>query len=140
MHDDNERKKQWLYRYKNNRDKISRLQDKLITLDNRITSMRSPNYSSMPRGGTPVTIEELLSDKADLEKRIERLKDKGNKYRREIQEAIDNIDSEKYAEVLESWFIGNMSADDIGELMGYSSRYIFMLYSKALKEIKIDLE
>ena len=102
--------------------------------------MRSPNYSGIPRGGTPVTIEELLSDKADLEKRIERLKDKGNEYRREIQEAIDNINSDKHAEVLESWFIGNMSADDIGESMGYSSRYIFMLYSKALKEIKIDLE
>lgn len=137
MHDENEEKKRWLYRYKNNRYKVARLEEKLLSLSNRIESIRSPNYSGIPKASTQITIEELIADKMDLERRIKQLKEKGIKYRSEIQEAIDNIEVDKYAEVLEHWFINCMSADDIGDIMGYSSRYIFILYSKALQEIQI---
>ena len=130
-----EKKKKWLYRYRNNSEKISRIQDKLLTLEARITSIKSPNYSGMPRGSSPVTISDLLSDKEELEKRIERLEETGRKYRREILEAIDTLEDSKHADVLERWFILGYSADQIGEAIGYSTRYIFVLYSDALREI-----
>ena len=57
-----ERKKRSLKRYKKNIACINRLEDKLKALDARITSVKSPNYSGMPRGGTPITSEDLLSD------------------------------------------------------------------------------
>lgn len=132
-----EQKKRWLYRYKNNRIKIARLQEKLSTLEARITSIKSPNYSGMPRGGAPITIDDLLSDKLILINRIKRLEDKGTEYRREILEAIDSLENYKHADVLERWFIGGSSVGDIGEAIGYSTTYIFRLYSKALKEIDI---
>ena len=138
MHDEIiENKKKWLYRYRNNSEKISRLRDKLFTLEARITSLKSPNYSGMPRGSTPITISDLLSDKEELKKRIERLEETGRKYRREILEAIDTLEDSKHAEVLERWFILGSSADQIGEDIGYSTRYIFVLYSDALREIDI---
>ena len=132
-----EQKKRWLYRYKNNRIKITRLQEKLSTLEARITSIKAPNYSGMPRGGTPITIDDLLSDKLILINRIKRLEDKGTEYRHEILEAIDSLENHKHADVLERWFIGGASVGDIGEAIGYSTTYIFRLYSKALKEIDI---
>lgn len=129
------KKKQWLYRYKNNRIKLARLQEKLSTLEARITSIKSPNYSGMPRGGTSVTIDDLLSDKLILLNRIKRLEDKGIEYRHEILEAIDSVENYKYAAVLEHWFIGGASVGDISKAIGYSNTYISKLYSKALKEI-----
>lgn len=132
-----EKKKRWLYRYKNNLQKIDRLRNKLIVLTEKIESVKSPNYSGMPRGGTPVTVEELLSDKIDLENRIKRLEDKGIEYRREILEAIDSLDDCRHSDVLEHWFICGESADVIGENIGYSTRYVFSLYAKALLELQI---
>ena len=132
-----DKKKRWLYRYRNNQLKIARLQEKLSTLEVRITSIKSPNYTGMPRGGTPITIDDLLSDKLILINRIKRLEDKGTEYRHEILEAIDSLENYKHADVLERWFIGGSSVGDIGEAIGYSTTYIFRLYSQALKEIDI---
>lgn len=132
-----EHKKRWLYRYKNNALKISRLSEKLLTLENRILSMKSPNYSGMPRGGTSVTIEELLSDKADLKKRIDRLTLKGIGIKQEILETIDSLEYPKQAEVLEYWFIQGYSVEQINEILCYSTTYIYRLYSRALKNIEI---
>ena len=70
-------KKRFLRRYQNNLSCISRLEAKLVILDERITTIKSPNYSGMPRGGVPVTLDDLLSDKDDLERRIKNLKAKG---------------------------------------------------------------
>ena len=60
-----EKKKRSLKRYKKNRALVNRLEEKLNLLDNRITSLRSPKLSDMPRGGTLITTEDLVSDKID---------------------------------------------------------------------------
>lgn len=132
-----EQKKRWLYRYKNNRLKIERLHEKLSALETRITSIKALTYSDMPRGGTPVTIADLLSDKEDINKRIKKLSTKGKIIKREIQEAIDTLEYPKQAEVLEYWFIHGYSVDQINEILCYSNTYIYRLYSRALKNINI---
>ena len=83
-----ERKKRSLKRYKKNLACIGRLEEKLALLDDRIKSVKSPNMSGMPRGGTPVTIADLLSDKVELEERIERQKAKSKDLKKEIIEEI----------------------------------------------------
>ena len=130
-------KKRWLYRYKKNRTKVLYLQDKLHALESRMISVRSPNYSGLPKSSNPITIIDLLSDKQSLEERIKRFELRGLEIKHEILEAIDNLDNCIHAELLEYWFIDCLSPGDICEMMGYSERYIFMLYSKALKEITI---
>ena len=70
------RKKRFLKRYRKNVDCIERLERKKVDLESRIGSVKSPSLSGMPRGGTPVTQTDLVSEKIDLEKRIEKLKKK----------------------------------------------------------------
>ena len=133
------KKKRSLKRYRNNLACIGRLEEKLTLLDERIKSVKSPNYSGMPRGGTPVTIEELISDKMDLEKRIKRLKDKGKKLKDQILEEIDSLEDMRYCEVLEAYFIECMSISDIAEEMGYTDRYIYDLYKNAVQELTFNI-
>lgn len=129
--------KRWLKRYKRNVDCIDRLEKKLKQIDDRMTSIKSPNLSGMPRGGVPVTIEELLSDKLDLEHRIEKLKKKGKNYKTEILEEIDALDDPRYCEVLESFLIDCIPLDDIAENEGYTIRHIYRLYSEAVEAIAL---
>ena len=133
-----EKKKRSLKRYKNNLACIDRLEAKLILLSERIESVKSPNYSGMPRGGTPVTIEELLSDKIELEKRIERLKSKGKKIKAEILEEIDTFEDPRLCEILEAFFIDGLSIDEIAENEGYTSRHVYRLYSEAVNILTMN--
>ena len=132
------KKKRSLKRYKHNLACIDRLEEKLTLLDDRITTVKSPNYSGMPRGGTPVTIEELISDKGDLEKRIKRLKDKGKRLKDHILEEIDSLEDPRYCEVLEAFFIECKSIETIAEDMGYSDRHIYDLYREGIEELTFN--
>lgn len=127
-----ELKKKWLKRFRKNQSCICRLEQKLLDKDERINSIKSSNFSGMPRGSTPITIEDLISDKMDLEKRIARLKNKGKKYKDEILEAIDSLDDPRLCDVLESYCIECMSMLDIADSEGYTERYVYSLYQKAI--------
>jgi DNA-directed RNA polymerase specialized sigma subunit len=130
-----EKKKKYLKRYKKNMACIDRLKIKLHNLDDKIKSIKSPNYSGMPKGGQPVTLEELLSDKLDLEKRIDRLSNKKASLKNKVLEEIDNLEDDRYVEVLESFFIDCKTHAEIAEDMGYQERHVIRLYSEAIREL-----
>lgn len=132
------RKKKSLKRYRKNLACIKRLEEKLVILDERITAVKSPSLSGMPRGGTPVTLVDLVSDKVDLEKRIERLKAKGKKLKSEIYEEIDSLEDPRYCEVLEAHFIEGLTFESIAEEMGYTERHVYTLYSEAISLLAIS--
>ena len=131
------RKKRYLARYKKNLALIDRLKNKIDLLDERSEKIKSPNYSGMPRGGTPVTSYDMKEEKADLEARIERLKIKGAIYKKEILETIDELEDPRYADVLEYFFIERLELSDIAEEMDYSLRHIKALYSDGIKAISL---
>lgn len=131
-------KKRFLKRYRKNLNCISRLEEKLNLLDIKLHSVRSSNLSGMPRGGQPITIEDLISDKSDLENRIERLKEKGKNLKREILEEIDSLDEPRYCMVLEGFFIDCLSLEDIAENEGYTVRHIYRLYHDAVKYLALN--
>lgn len=132
------RKKKSLKRYRKNLACIKRLEEKLVILDERITAVKSPSLSGMPRGGTPVTLADLVSDKVDLEKRIERLKAKGKKLKSEIYEEIDSLEDPRYCEVLEAHFIEGLTFESIAEEMDYTERHVYTLYSEAISLLAIS--
>ena len=127
-----EKKKRSLRRYKRNLACIDRLERKLGLLNSRILSIKSSNLSGMPRGGTPVTLDDLLSDKEDIEDRIKRLKKKSKSLKRSILEEIDDLEDPRYCEILEAYFIECKRMEDIAEDMGYTERHIYELYKDAL--------
>ena len=135
-----ENKKRYLRRYRNNQSCINRLENKLRRLDDRLKSVKSPTLSGMPRGGTPITIDELMSDKLELEERINRLKRKRKTLRTEILDDIDSLEDPRYCEVLEAYFIDCLSLEDIAENEGYTVRHIYRLYSEAISILAVTTQ
>lgn len=132
---DIEYKKLYLRRYKKNLALISRLEKRIESLDRKIFALRSPKYSDMPKGGTPVSIEELISDKEDINKRISRLKKKGQVYKAEIIDKIDELDDPRYADVLEMFFIDCMTFSEIAEVKAYTERHVKRLYREGIDSL-----
>lgn len=128
-----ESKKRSLKKYKKNLAKLSRLEEKLYTLDERIKSVRSPKLSDMPRGGTPVTLVDLLADKEELEERIARQKAANRNMRHAIIEELDRLDDAKHIEVLELFFIQGLTPEEIAEELCYNVRTVYRLYSEGVK-------
>ena len=126
------KKKKSLKRYRKNIACINRLELKLKSLDERITAIKSPNFSGMPRGGIPITLDDLMSDKLELEDRIKRLKQKSIIIKREILSEIDTLDDPRHCEILESFFIDCIPLEDIADNEGYTERHIYRLYSEAV--------
>lgn len=133
-----EKKKRSLKRYKKNLSCIERLEAKLETLDTRMTSVRSPKLSDMPRGGQPVTTEDMILEKIELEERIERLKAKSKKLRSETLEEIDRVEDPRYSEILEGFFIECKSLEEIAENTGYTIRHVYRLYSEGVTFLALD--
>lgn len=131
------KEKRFLRRYQKNLACIERLERKLALLNERITSIKSPNFSGMPRGGVPVTIDDLMSDKLDLEDRIERLKAKSRDLKRAVCDEIDTLEDPRYCEILEAYFIDGLSFGDIAEELGYTERRVIALYSEAIKILSV---
>lgn len=134
------KKKRSLKRYRKNVACIERLEKKLVLLDERITGLRSPNLSGMPRGGVPVTIDDLMSDKIDLEDRIKRLKAKSRDLKNAVCEEIDSLEDPRYCEILEAHFIDGLSFEDIAEEMGYTERNVIKLYSEAITLLTLTIQ
>lgn len=124
-------KKRFLKRYQKNVNCIKRLERKKVDLESRLGSVKSPSLSGMPRG-IPVTQVDLVSEKIDLEKRIEKLKEKNHKVKEEILEEIDALEDTRYCEVMEAHFIDDLTFEKIAEYMGYTERHIYNLYKEAI--------
>lgn len=130
-------KKQFLKRYKKNLALIDRLKNKIVNLDARIYGIKSPGFSDMPRGGTPITKEDLVAEKEEIKDRINRLEKKGKKLKSEILSKIDELDDSRHAEVLESFFIDCKDLSTIAEESGYTIRHTVRLYSEAIKSMSL---
>lgn len=131
-------KKRFLKRYRKNLNCIVRLEEKLALLEIKLNSVRSSNSSGMPRGGDPVTMADLVTDKIDLENRIERLKEKGKRLKAEVLEEIDSLDEPRYVAVLEGFFIDCLSMEDIAENEGYTVRHVYTLYHDAVRALTLN--
>ena len=131
-------KKRSLKRYQKKLACIRRLEEKLKILDERITAVKSPSLSGMPRGGTPVTIADLVGDKVDLEKRIEKLRGKSRDLKTSVYEEIDSLEDTRYCEVLEAHFIEGQTFEEISERMGYTERHVYKLYQEAIRVLSLS--
>lgn len=130
--DEMERRKQFLKRYKRNCALVARLENRLVRLDEKLYAVRSVVISDMPRGGAARELSDIISDKEELENRINKLAAAGRTYRAEILSLIDKLDDPRYAEVLEAFFIDCKDFGQIAESMGYTERHVIKIYSNAI--------
>lgn len=129
--------KKHLRRYKKQMLVIRRLENKLANIDDKIYKIKTVSYSDEPKGGQPITITDLLSDKIELEERINHLVQKARQLRSETLSEIDMLDDPRYAEVMEQYYIECKTFEDIADSTGYTLRHIMRLQSEALKSMSL---
>ena len=134
-----QKKKRFLKRHQRIMKKIERLEEKLLDLDNRLITVRSQRITDMPRGGIPISQADLISDKEETQERINALILQAKEIRREIYAALDTLDDFREVEVLELFFIYNMSLDKIAEKIGYTERHTIRFYSSAIRHLDEDV-
>lgn len=137
---DKERKKKYLKRYKKNRACVSRLKSKLELIESKLNSIKSTNYSNMPKGGIPKGMDDWIAEKIDLEKRIEKLNKSGDTLKEETYDIIDTIMEPKLVEIMEYLFIKCYEMEDVADMLGLSKRQLLRRYRNALDAIELDKE
>lgn len=130
-----ENKKRYLKRYKKATERLAMMESRLAEIDATIGSVRSPQITGMPRGGVPRTIEDKVSDKMELESRVDALRVRCSTLRTETLQEIDRLDDSRYADVLECLFLQGIDLYDTADQLGYSSRQIQRLYAEAIVEL-----
>lgn len=135
-----ERKKKYLKRYKKNRACVSRLENKLELIESKLNSIKSTNYSDMPKGGLPKGMDDWIAEKIDLEKRIEKLNKYGDTLKEETYDIIDGIMEPKLVEIMEYLFIKCYEMEDVADMLGLSKRQVLRRYRDAIDAIKVDKE
>lgn len=129
-------KKSFLKRYTRIQKRIERLEYKLFMLDEKLYTVKNASISDLPRGGVPVTFDDLVARKEDTQERVNHLTEKARTIRREIYSVLDLLDDDRHVEVLELLFIDGLSHDDVADEMGYSTRQVYRLYKEAVKSIR----
>lgn len=135
-----EREKKLLKRYKKNRACISRLKDKLDNINTRLVSIRTSKFSDMPKGGLGKTIDDFLSEKEDLEKRIAKLEKSGEEIKDKTYDIIDTINEPHLVELMEYLFIKCYDIEDLEDILGISKRQLLRRYRRALELVHINEE
>lgn len=125
--------KQFFSRYYFNRQNVQRLHERLFLIEDKMRNVRSPKISDEPRGGTPLTMEELIVKKSELEERIQNLQNEGAEIRHELTGVIDHLQNAQQAEILEMRFLDCLDFDTIADRTGYTLRHVLRLYKGALK-------
>lgn len=102
----------------------------------KLTAGRMTQLTGMPRGGN--------SDWTDALARYIQLDDEIKaeimalcKTKREVNEAIDNVEDARHRQLLELRYRNYLNWEQIADTMGYDVRHIYRLHGEALLSIKI---
>ena len=129
--------KRFLKRYIKNEACRKRLEEKVSTLENRMKGLKAVTISDMPRGGSPISLEDLLIQKEELLERINRVKKKSDKYRKEILAEIDQLDDEREVEILESYYLEDKDIVDIAIEIGYHEKTVGNIFHSAIVNLAL---
>ena len=129
--------KRFLKRYIKNEACRKRLEEKVATLENRMKGLKAVTISDMPRGGSPISLEDLLIQKEELLERINRVKKKSDKYRKEILAEIDQLDDEREVEILESYYLEDKDIVDIAIEIGYHEKTVGNIFHSAIVNLAL---
>lgn len=126
-----EKTKKILGRYKKLLRMAETLDRQARELGDRAETTESKKISDMPRGGKHATMEDLLAEKADLERRRDGLLKKAEEEKTKVQQYIDSVESERHNHLLYGLYLQDKSVEEIADAEGYSVRQEWRIYKEA---------
>ena len=118
---------------------IKHLNTKINNINDKIISIKSGKISDMPKGGVPVTVEDMVSDKVDLERRKKRFEVIAKQKKDIVQSYIDTVYSPKHNYLLMMFYINDMSIEQIAKQTVYSDRHARRLYDEAIDMVDLSI-
>lgn len=129
--------KKALMRYRALMEKVARLEDKLAQIDSDLIVLKSPAMSSEPKSSVKITLTDKLIQREELEDKINTLLKYARQDRTDITRCIDALDNQKQALVLDRYFIGLQSLEEIADDVSYSCSYVTKLYIQGVQSISV---
>ena len=126
-----EKTKKILGRYKKLLRMAETLDRQARELGDRAETTGSKKISDMPGGGKHATMEDLLAEKADLERRRDGLLKKAEEEKTKVQQYIDSVESERHNHLLYGLYLQDKSVEEIADAEGYSVRQEWRIYKEA---------
>lgn len=131
-------KKSKLNQYRKLKNMADWLDKQARELGERAASTGSKKMSDMPRGGKKETMEDLLTEKVDVEKRRDRFNVKAKEARSVVQGYIDTVTSPQHNALLKGLYIDRLSVGEIAERDGYSERQEWRIYKEAHRMVDVS--
>ncbi|WP_424685129.1 hypothetical protein [Enterococcus sp.] len=129
--------KRFLNRYRRYMKRVDKLEEKLYQIDVQLQGIKSRRITDMPRGGTPLSVDDLLVMKEETEHRIQNLMNRSKGIRLEVFDCIDTLEDDRFAEVLELYFIERLTFEQIAERKCFSIRHVGYLYGMGIDSVMI---
>lgn len=135
---------QWRMREVNSmRDRISDMEEKIRSLEDRLTGIPAQQITDMPRGGKPRDMGDLITSKLNL---MDQLKKNKVMYQQDLAEAetlkanvyqyIRSADCIRDRTILAMHYVDGMSYARIADVMSYSDRQIKRICKNAVKNLQ----
>jgi DNA-directed RNA polymerase specialized sigma subunit len=130
--------KGYLIKYRIIMNKVDRWEEKLYRLDSKINSIQSPALKSEPSSSIKITLDDLLIQKKEIEERINNFLKDARTLRTEIEDALDKLENDNEARVLDLYFLSRMNLLKISQVLNYSERHVTRLYVDGIKSIQCE--
>ena len=133
---ENEKKKEYLWGYQREKQKLKRLDEELAEL--RLSKMcPSVNQDGMPHASGSSDLSGYMVQVDKLERKIQKARYKRIRKFKEIRDRIERLEDENEKDVLIYRYIKGLKWEDIAVKMGYSWQWTHKVHAKALKDLII---
>ena len=134
----NEKKKEYLNRYRQAVRKYNSLQEQEKQLRSQMDGPKAIEYSDMPKAHKQTDLSDYMVRLERILTRIANEKNEMQKIQLEIEEKIIDVMDGEQSRILYLRYIQFMKWEDICVEMGYSWRQVHNIHSKALNDLKIS--
>lgn len=118
-------------------EEVQILRDRIDGLEDQLTGIRAQRITDMPRGGTPMGMDELVAKKVDLLNVYKRDLALAEEAKVAIYESIRSVDNIRDRTILSMHYVDCMSYTRIAEVLSYSVRQIKRFNRDAVKNMQI---
>lgn len=137
MKEETKANKKYLNRYRRYMRRVEKLEEKLYLIDCDLQGMKTKNITDMPQGGQRLTMDDLLVKKEETEHRIQNILDLSKQVKFEVFDCIDTLEDDRFAEILEYYFIDCYTFEQIADKKNYSIRHVGYLYGMGIELVTI---